>query len=131
MHSGIGGNATMHKKLVMLAVVLFVAASAFAQTTVRCESTDGRYRECAIDGIGRVMVSRQLSDSKCIEGQSWGSRDGTVWVSNGCRAEFSLAERGFQNRAGGRLVTCESQDGKRAVCPTKTRGNVVIAQQLS
>jgi hypothetical protein len=121
----------MHKKLVMMAILVFAAASALAQTTVRCESTDGRYRECSIDGIGRIVLSNQLSDAKCVEGKSWGYRDGMVWVNKGCRADFSLAERGFQTRAGGKLVTCESQDGKRQVCTTRTRGGVAVAQQLS
>ena len=34
--------------------------------TIRCESTDGRTRECATDG-GRVVLERQISSSACIE----------------------------------------------------------------
>lgn len=121
----------MHKKLVLIAVVvLSVAATAEAQTTVRCESTDGRYRECSIDGMGRVMLTRQLSDTNCIEGKSWGYRDGTVWVNSGCRGEFALTERGFVTRDG-KLVVCESQDGARHVCVTDTRGGVAVVRQLS
>lgn len=121
----------MHKKLVMMAVAVLVAASAFAQTTVRCESTDGRYRECSIDGIGRIVMSQQLSDKTCIEGKTWGYHDNKVWVNNGCRADFALVDRSFQSRMGGKVVTCESQNGDRQVCTTRTRGGVAIAQQLS
>jgi hypothetical protein len=121
----------MHRRLFFMAVLLFVAASAFAQTTVRCESTDGRYRECDMDGFGRVALTRHLSDASCIEGESWGYRDGKVWVSKGCRAEFALTERSFRARTGGRIVTCESQDGKRQVCQTSTTGGVAVAMQLS
>jgi hypothetical protein len=122
----------MHKKLVLIAVVvLFVAASAHAQTTVRCESTDGRYRECSIDGIGRVMLTRQLSDTNCVEGKSWGYRDGTVWVNSGCRGEFALTERGFQARNGGKLVVCESIDGRTNHCAADTSAGVQLVRQMS
>ena len=40
---------------------------------VRCESSDGRSRECPIDSYGRVRLVRQLSGAPCIEGQTWGS----------------------------------------------------------
>ena len=122
----------MHRKLGILAIVLFVAAtSAYAQTTVRCESTDGRYRECDIDGIGRIALTRRLSDTSCVEGESWGFRDGKVWVSKGCRAEFALTERNFAYARGSRVVTCESEDGRRRICETSTKGGVAVAQQLS
>jgi hypothetical protein len=125
-------ESCMHKKLGILFVfVLLVAASVSAQETVRCESTDGRYRECEIGGIGRVTLTRQISDKGCVEGKSWGYRDGVVWVTDGCRAEFGLAQRGFQARSGGRVVVCESQDGKRKNCGTDTRAGVAVVQQLS
>lgn len=122
----------MHKKLVIVfGFVLLVAASASAQTTVRCESNDGRYRECEIDGIGRISLTQQFSDTNCVLGRNWGYRDGVVWVNAGCRGEFALVERGFHARTGGRLVVCESQDGQRHVCVGKTGGNVAVVRQLS
>ncbi|MGO4775662.1 DUF3011 domain-containing protein [Lysobacter sp. 2RAB21] len=59
---------------------------------IRCESDSGRYRTCPIDG-NRARLQRQLSSTSCIEGQSWGSRQGEVWVNKGCRGEF-VAGRG-------------------------------------
>jgi hypothetical protein len=114
----------------LIALVFLVAASASAQTSVRCESTNDRYRECEIDGIGRVTLDRQLSEDRCIEGRTWGYRDGMVWVDKGCRAEFTLVERGFGNRRG-TLVVCESDDGRRRECPAETRRGVAVVQQLS
>ena len=58
---------------------------------VRCESNDGRLRRCSLNGQGRAELVRQLSRSMCIEGRSWGSDYGSVWVSQGCRAEFGRA----------------------------------------
>lgn len=123
----------MHKILVSLAVVVLFAlgGTASAQTVVTCESDGGRYRECDIDGIGRVALTRRLSEAACIEGESWGYRDGKVWVNKGCRAEFALTERSFTHARGSRVVTCESEDGKRRFCETSTLGGVAVAQQLS
>mgnify|MGYP003610225383 CR=1 FL=1 len=55
---------------------------------VRCESQDGRYRECAADVRGGVVLVRQLSRAPCIEGRSWGVTRRGLWVDGGCRAEF-------------------------------------------
>jgi molybdenum cofactor biosynthesis enzyme MoaA len=55
----------------------------------RCESNDNRTRYCNADTRYGIRIVRQLSRSACIEGSTWGvTRDG-VWVSRGCRAEFS------------------------------------------
>lgn len=62
-----------------------------ASGVVRCESDNGRRRECRIPGgaSGRVEVTRQLSNSACIQGRTWGVRGNRVWVDRGCRAEFA------------------------------------------
>jgi Protein of unknown function (DUF3011) len=65
-------------------------------TIVSCESTNYQYSECRVPR-GFVSLVRQLSTppGDCIEGRTWGSdpRQGTIWVSSGCRAEFSIAPR--------------------------------------
>src|SRR5262245_19915595 len=61
--------------------------------TVRCDSNDNRYQQCAIDGRGATLV-RQYSKSACVEGRSWGVGRGYVWVNNGCRAEFATNSGG-------------------------------------
>jgi hypothetical protein len=53
-----------------------------------CESIGGRHTECAINSRGRVRLVRQLSKTRCIEGQNWGIKRRAVWVSDGCRATF-------------------------------------------
>jgi hypothetical protein len=64
----------------------------------RCESTDNRTRYCNVDTRSGVRLVRQLSRSSCIEGRTWGmTRDG-VWVSRGCRAEFSSDDRYYSER---------------------------------
>ena len=56
---------------------------------IRCESSDGRTRECATNG-GRVVIERQHSRAACIEGRSWGYGRNGIWVSDGCRADFRV-----------------------------------------
>ncbi len=55
---------------------------------LRCESDDNRQRRCRADTGGRVQLVRQLSSTRCIEGENWGWDRSGVWVDGGCRAEF-------------------------------------------
>lgn len=119
--------------------------------SIRCESNDGRTRECATGG-GRVVLERQISNSPCIEGRTWGySRDG-IWVGQGCRADFRIVGYGGGNNGGNygdnyggnyggnygsngygndQLVRCESNDGRNRTCPMDTRGGVQLVRKLS
>ena len=54
----------------------------------RCESNDGRTRECAANTRAGVQLTRQLSKAACIQGRTWGYGRNGIWVSQGCRAEF-------------------------------------------
>ena len=105
---------------------------------IRCESDDGRHRECRTGSRGRASLVRQLSQSACIEGQTWGNnRNGTVWVSQGCRGEFSLGGGGGYNPGypdGGRgyTITCESQDRRYSSCQWDPRwGWPRLSEELS
>jgi hypothetical protein len=54
----------------------------------RCESIDGRLRECAANTRAGVQLVRQLSRTACIQGRTWGYGRNGIWVAEGCRAEF-------------------------------------------
>ena len=101
---------------------------------VRCESTDNRYRECNTGFRGHATLSRRLSKARCTEGQSWGQRNGTIWVDRGCRAEFVEGNGGW-NPGGGNgnySVTCSSQNNRRATCAWNSRyGRPYVIQQIS
>lgn len=106
--------------------------------TFRCESNDMRVARCLVDTRGGVRLVRQDSDAPCIQGRTWGyDRDG-VWVSNGCRARFTVGSYGYSNpgsQYSGRdaqVIRCESQDGRRDVCglPFRAR-SVALSRQLS
>lgn len=119
----------MRKKLLMFSLLIVaVAATASAQGVVRCESADGRYQECRIDGYGAITLTRQLSDSSCVEGKSWGVRDGRLWVDDGCRAEFARVAPVAMMFS---TVACESINERRAQCAADTSGGVRLMQRMS
>ena len=103
---------------------------------VRCESIDGRTRECPADTQGGVRLVRQMSRTTCSEGQNWGYGRGGIWVSQGCRAEFATGYGGgpggnWNGNAGAQLLRCESPDGRSRQCPVDPRGGVRLVRQLS
>ncbi len=109
--------------------------------TIRCESSDHRQRQCNTQWRGATLV-RQLSDTRCVEGRTWGFRNGTIWVNDGCRGEFAEGRGGWGgggNNGGGwghgdpnYQVTCSSDDQRRRYCAwDRNRGRPVIVQQLS
>lgn len=55
-----------------------------------CSSKDSRMVWCGqrVESRRHVEIRRQLSDSPCIYGRSWGVERGDVWVDDGCRAVF-------------------------------------------
>jgi len=58
--------------------------------TFKCSSDFGTRQYCQVDTRGRVRLSRQISESSCREGYSWGYDRSGVWVDHGCRAEFEI-----------------------------------------
>ncbi|NDK38106.1 DUF3011 domain-containing protein [Pseudoxanthomonas gei] len=110
---------------------------------VTCGSVDNRYNECRT-GFRNAVLSRKLSDARCTEGDTWGQRNGTVWVNRGCRAEFvegsgnwNGGNSGYGNgnwtgNNSGYNVTCSSVNGRRASCAWNSRyGRPELLQQLS
>jgi hypothetical protein len=62
---------------------------------VRCGSVDYHYRMCQVDtGRGSdVRIARQISKTRCVEGQNWGWNRAGIWVNGGCDAEFMVNRR--------------------------------------
>jgi hypothetical protein len=104
-----------------------------------------------------VMIERQISNSACIEGRSWGYSRNGIWVSQGCRADFRVIGNNYDDNYGGnygdtyggnygsndggsyggngygnnQVVRCESNDGRSRTCPMDTRGGVQLVRQIS
>jgi|JI81BgreenRNA_FD_contig_41_819213_length_1084_multi_9_in_0_out_0_2 hypothetical protein len=58
--------------------------------TVVCESSSGRTQYCDIGRFRDVRLERQLSRGECTEGYTWGVDRRGLWVTRGCRGEFSV-----------------------------------------
>jgi hypothetical protein len=105
---------------------------------LRCESHDGRNVHCPADTRGGVRLEHRLSRAACVYGESWGYDRHGIWVDDGCRAEFSVADGGDgwgggpgDGPAGGYVVECSSRDGRRAYCRADTHRGVRLDEQLS
>lgn len=62
---------------------------------VSCGSPQYKYYFCQVDvgGRGRVILQRQTSDSRCVEGQTWGWNRAGIWVDRGCGGQFLVTRR--------------------------------------
>jgi hypothetical protein len=101
---------------------------------ITCSSNNGKRNYCGVDTSRGVQMSRQISGSACIQGQTWGYDRRGVWVDRGCRAEFLVGGRGMggrPNRRPGQIVTCSSNDGRRNYCQVNGSRNVVMRRQIS
>ena len=67
------------------------AAPARADIIV-CESQGGQTNYCSADTRGGVRLVTQYSRSGCYQGDSWGYDRRSIWVSNGCRAQFQTGD---------------------------------------
>jgi hypothetical protein len=83
----------------IVSLVLIVPSVSFADSIVRCESSGYRYQHCSADTKGRVTIDRQLSSTRCREGDNWGYDRHGIWVNKGCGAEFRVSGGGSHNNA--------------------------------
>jgi hypothetical protein len=124
----------MIRTVVAAAALLLSAAAVDAQNTFRCESDSNRYKECRVTDQGRVVLNRQLSDSPCVEGRTWGIRGNTVWVDSGCRGEFTVQSFGMGGGVGvgsGRTLLCESDRNRKNSCPADTMNGIQLRRRVS
>ncbi|MET4728026.1 hypothetical protein ABIE09_001833 [Lysobacter enzymogenes] len=65
------------------------SGSGRATDEVTCESQGREQTECEMDTRGEVRLVRQLSRTRCEQGENWGLNRHSVWVKDGCRAVFA------------------------------------------
>ena len=80
---------------VVLSLLAFLATLSAprlaAQTsTVRCESSGLAIKQCPIPANAQVQLARNLSQEACRKGHNWDVAANFVWVSTGCRADFTV-----------------------------------------
>ena len=92
---------TLHRLHLLSALsgllLLLGTGTAAAQTSVRCESTDGQYKACSANTSGGVTLARQLSSQGCWQNDTWGYDRNRIWVNRGCRAEFRIGSNQSSN----------------------------------
>jgi len=69
-----------------------------AMQTFVCESDDSRRTYCRADTRFGIRLLRQLSRNDCVTNRTWGADANGVWVSGGCRAEFTTNPRRREQR---------------------------------
>ncbi len=132
--------------LACVLAVLLAPATARAQEgeaieSFTCESQGNTHNECRYRASGQVTVhvNRQLSDTRCVFNQNWGTFDGGVWVDYGCRAEFVVrrppgSQDAYRPVGGGlETVRCESVNNAYQQCrvPDIDISSVTLERQLS
>lgn len=112
-----------------------VARSAFGRT-IACQSINNGKSVCPIDTSHGVQLSRQISKNDCVRGKDWGFDENSVWVDNGCRAEFTVGGAVVRTTipmtsSTRSTVVCESQNNALNRCAANTIYGVTLARQLS
>lgn len=116
--------------LTTCALLLSLPSIALAQA-VPCESLEREYRECRVSSAGVIRMTYEMSDNRCIEGATWGTKmDGVVWVTRGCRGMFTTDNNFVKGPRGDNRVVCESETGAYTVCPANTAAGVALSRQL-
>jgi hypothetical protein len=89
-------------KLVAAATLLIGGACAhreFAQdNSITCESNNNDRNACPLPFSGHVRMVEQMSRAPCVKHQNWDVQDGSIWVSDGCRARFVVIPRERDDR---------------------------------
>ncbi len=105
----------------------------WSSQTVTCSSNDRRRRQCQTPFRGRAVLVENISGTRCVEGQNWGSGSGFIWVDQGCRGRFAEG-RGWGGSGGGGnggILRCESQDNRERICPAGGWRGATLVRQLS
>ena len=65
------------------------ATSGQPSATVTCASKGPERTQCAADTSRGVVLLRSAGAAPCLLGRTWGYDQSSVWVSDGCSAEFA------------------------------------------
>ncbi len=74
----------------MIASASMFSVAAVADTQITCKSDNYHHKSCRLDGPGHVRLTRQISKTKCRQGQNWDYDRHSIWVDDGCAAKFSV-----------------------------------------
>jgi hypothetical protein len=100
---------------------------------IDCNSDGNRYRECTIGSgyFGRLV--RDNSNGRCRQDSTWGTRNGVIWVTSGCKGRFEKVRGngGGGNHGGGNNGGASADRAERAcVNEVQRRGGRVLQQGI-
>ncbi len=125
------------RTMILVAGVCLVSAAAAvpaaAQSSITCESSGNQFKECRIQTGGRVRLTQNISNTRCVYGRTWGFDWNAIWVDRGCRGRFMVngSGSGWETGNFGQRVTCESQGGSYKICTVATNNHVRLVRQIS
>ena len=89
----------IHRIVAALSATALVATVALAQgrgnrreVRVHLKSPNYRRAEKGVANRG-VRLVRQVSDSPCVQGRTWGYDRNRIWVRKGCEGDFAYIPR--------------------------------------
>jgi hypothetical protein len=86
----LSGSNKIFSCILMAVLMASFAIQAVAQQDLRCESRNLARQDCPADTRGGVSLRYQYSSEGCYLNDTWGYDNNGVWVTNGCRADFTL-----------------------------------------
>jgi Protein of unknown function (DUF3011) len=67
-------------------------AAQTAAISITCESAAGQRTSCPADTSAGVVLRKSTGTAACLLGKTWGYDQTSIWVSDGCSAEFVTGE---------------------------------------
>lgn len=97
-------------------------------STITCSSRSYQREVCDLPSTGRVYLDQQLSNSRCIQGETWGVIGRVLWVEEGCSGRFRIdAQPAWEAYT----LRCESTNNSRHECRVKANGIARLYKQVS
>lgn len=98
---------------------------------IACNSERNRYNECRTNWRDAQLV-QQTSNAQCVEGRTWGFRNGLLWVDQGCAGIFAESRGSWGGGGGaGSQVECNSERNRYRECPVGNWPSAQLIRQTS
>ncbi len=92
-----------------------------------CNSDGDRYRECAIGAGNFGRLLRDNSNGRCRANSTWGTRNGVIWVTAGCRGRFERV----RGNSGGSSGSSQARAEQACSNEVQRRGGRILQQDAA
>src|SRR5262245_30125797 len=81
-------------KRILIVMLFFLPEMLHAEPVkITCNSKLGERIACAADTSKGVVLLNSHGEAACLLGKTWGYDSSGVWVSDGCSADFLVAQK--------------------------------------